>query len=272
MRLLAALVAAHASCGPRPTPVPIPAASSVDVSHGLELVNAQFRAAKGQDEEGLFKTLAPTGMMLWPRPHTFAEGSPAGILATLLQLDPHDEWKNSRLEHTAIVGNADVLVAQFGVVTDKFVNEGVHADATVESEVTEVFSRDAEWKAIAMIGGALRDLRSSETLAPFPGATDAGPLSAMLDPKAALKVLRDDAVVVALTRLGRGHEAREVLEHTPTMSIVGSPRELRAQSWGIAQAYLDAKTPAGSRRVVGQVIGIVEGGAWRVVSVHYLSL
>ena len=271
MKLAVALVALLA-CGPSVKPVPVVSASTVDVGRGLELVNAQLRAVKGQDEAGLSKTLAPKGVMLWPRPHTFAEGSPAGILATLLQLNPHDEWKDSRIEHTAIVGNGDVIVAQFGIVTDKFVNEGINADVTVESEVTEVFSRDAQWKSVALIGGELSDLRSVENLAAFAGATESGPIAALLDPKVAMASLRADTVVVGLTQLGRGRDAHEVLEHTPKMTILGKPREVRTATWGMAQAYLDAHTPNGNRRVVGQLVAIRDGGTWQVVSVHYVSL
>lgn len=252
--------------------------------HARKIVSAQLEALRASDSDALKLTFAPDAVIIG-----LASDKPASALvASEIVFDrmvngPGDITK-ARTASIVAGGDAKTLWWTAEVVlSGTFREAGTTTPTwTQKYRLSELATHDgAAWKVVAAVFDTgtknLPEVTAEDTPDAFAGATDAGPLTAMLAAPAtiATSITTDASAFVIGTAPGErgiGKAAKKTIGGWKklSLSISGTPREVRTATHGFAQATVDWKKGKTTYRMVGVIFAVPRrDGSWQPVGVHY---
>jgi hypothetical protein len=248
-------------------------------SRATKVLDAQIAGIKGATSRPL-DTFAPDATLLVPDPRS--RSRPA-LEDAIRRTSPHEQLRGAKLQKVVAGGDDHAVWVSAELSLSIWSAEpGTPAHLTTrELRVTELLTADAGWKVVAAAFSEAHDPTMEKSPgAPIAGATEAGPLTALLAAPDKLAAALDKSAAVygtARDERGYGAAAPKLVAGWSKLALTigGTPREARGEHVGFAIAYVDwaRKGDKYPSRMAALVIGKpAASGGWSVVAVHYAPL
>jgi hypothetical protein len=153
----------------------------------------------------------------------------------------------------------------------------------VTLRLTELLTAESGWKVVAAAFSEPHDpTMEANPSGPIDGATDAGPLTALLASPAQLQAALAKGTATSVFGTDRGEHAygdaaaRALVKTWSKLALAveGKPREVHGKGWGFSLAYVNwlKKGDPYPSRMAGLVLGVPDDhGGWSVTAVIELS-
>jgi hypothetical protein len=250
------------------------------------LLDAQLSALSSADgtDDALVATFARDAVALVPDARAVADPT-IGLRAAIARVSPHATLKSAKVGTFAAGGNDEALwwSAELELTQLDAEPEQKASVATKRVRITELATAEAGWKVIAAAATeATTPMPSKAAPEPIAGATDPGPLAALLAAPAALdQAIRADAAVAVFGTDAKETAIGPAAAHALlaawkalALSIEGKPREVHSKTWGYVQANVNWHKQGKPFPLRMSALLIAVPGAadrWDVVAVQYAA-